>query len=799
MLLARRSLISSAVLALACSQDPPPAQDGAVDTSVTADVVPDVPVVPCDERDDPDRDGISTRFEGTDDTDHDDTPDARDPDSDDDGIPDAFEAAAGARRSCGEPPRDTDGDGTPDFQDIDSNGDTIPDSVQAAPSDTQRPAGAMAPALDCLQGNVPGIRPSVVTVWTCHPFDTDRDGTPDPFDTDVDDDRIPNAQEILPGGAQRPTDTDADGLPDYRDADSDGDTVADLHETAADGDGDGAANFRDRDADGDSPELTTATDDAREAGDGDPATPPVECPREIDARTLTLGRAALDGVPDFLDVDSDNDGLGDGEERLAETAPCNPDTDGDGVLDSIEVAYCRVHRLTRCAVDPAVRPPPEEVWVALPYGGVEQRREVEFAATLRAVDVFFLLDTTARAEPGRAALTAALSAPRTSVVERLRDAFGDPWLGVGRFEDFAAAPPTGVPYGEADARPFWPLCNGPPGTDGCRAEWGVTMQALSGVAGVQAAAQAFRSRPGGDAPGSQLEALYQTLAGDGLFEGDAATACAGQPGRAPCWVAPRRCPEGTRGAACFRRTALPVVVLATATDFHLGAPDDGGMLPWAPYARITPPPHTFADVSSAFRNGAARVVGVNLAPAARCETSRAMRTAGEPCFDLLSVARASGSVDRAGRPLVFDLGAAPTAATAGDVLGRAVQSLVNDVPFDVTLALRVDPMNPGMVDASRFLRARVPTCQVGTMNDLCWSPPAGVPMAQAVARTDMNGFYRVVPGTRVRFTLSLRNENLFEGSDRMTTFHLAVDALGDGAVLDGRDVYVVVPRTQGTR
>ncbi len=455
----------------------------------------------------------------------------------------------------------------------------------------------MAPALDCLQGNAPGIRPSVVTVWTCHPFDTDRDGAPDPFDTDVDNDRIPNAQEILPGGAQRPADTDDDGLPDYRDADSDGDTIADLHETAADADLDGAPNFRDRDADGDAPELTTATDDAREAGDGDPATPPVECPREIDARTLALGRAAPDGVPDFLDVDSDNDGLGDGEERLAETAPCNPDTDGDGVLDSIEVAYCRVHRRTRCATDPAVRPPPDEVWVALPYGGVEQRREVEFSATLRAVDVFFLLDTTARAEPGRAALTAALSAPRTSVVERLRDAFGDPWLGVGRFEDFAAAPPTGAPYGEADARPFWPLCNGPPGTDGCRPEWGVTVQPLSGVAGVQAAAQAFRSRPGGDAPGSQLEALYQTLAGDGLFEGDAAVACEGQPGRAPCWVAPRRCPEGTRGGACFRRGALPVVFLATATDFHLGAPDDGGMLPWSPYARITPPPHTFGDVS----------------------------------------------------------------------------------------------------------------------------------------------------------------------------------------------------------
>jgi hypothetical protein len=794
-----RSLIPLGLFALACSQDPSHPPDGAVDAPAPGDGASDVPFVPCDERDDPDRDGISTRFEGTDDTDHDDTPDARDPDSDDDGIPDAIEAAAGARHACAEAPRDTDGDGTPDFQDIDSNGDTIPDSIQAAPSESQRPPGSMAPALDCLQGSAPGIRPSVVTVWTCHPFDTDRDGAPDPFDTDVDNDRIPNPQEILPGGGQRPTDTDADGLPDYRDADSDGDTIADLHETAADSDGDGTANFRDLDADGDSPELSTATHDAREAGDADLTTPPAECPREIDARTLALGRAVLDGVPDFLDVDADNDGLGDGEESVAGTERCNPDTDGDGVLDSVEVAWCRAHGMARCALDPTRRPPPDEVWVALPYGGQEVRREVEFSATLRAVDVFFLLDTTTRAAPGRAALTAALAAPRASVVERLRDAFGDPWIGVGRFEDFEAASPSGTIYGEAEARPFWPLCNGPPGTDGCRPEWGVAVQALTGAAGVQAAAQAFRSRGGGDVPGSQLEALYQTLTGDGLFDGDATVSCASLPGSAPCWVAPRRCAEGTRGGPCFRRQALPVVVLATATDFHLGAPDDGGMLPWSPYARIAPVPHTFADVANAFRNGAARVVGLNLNPLARCETSRAMRTPGEPCFDLLSLARASGSIDRTGRPLVFDLGDPATSSTATDVLNRAVQTLANDVPFDVTLSLRVDPMNPTTLDAGRFLRARLPSCQVGTVNDQCWSPPPGVPMALAVARTDMNGFYRVVPGTRVRYTLSLRNENVFEGSDRMTTFHLAVDSRGDGALLGTREVYVVIPRTQGNR
>ncbi|MFO0606746.1 MAG: hypothetical protein U0324_26470 [Polyangiales bacterium] len=792
-------MLSLAVLALACASEAPPARDGGADVPeapAAPDAAPDAPLAACDPRDDPDGDGISSRFEGTDDTDHDDTPDARDPDSDDDGIPDALEAGGGPRRPCGLAPRDADGDGTPDYRDVDSNGDTIPDNVQAAPSAPQR---ATPPRLDCLQGSPAGVRPSAVTAWTCHPFDTDGDGAPDPFDTDVDDDGIPNAQEILPGGAERPADTDGNGLPDYRDLDSDGDSIADRHETAADADGDGTPNFRDLDSDGDAPEASTATLDAREAGDGDLATPPAECPRELDARALTLGRAAPDGVPDYLDVDSDNDGLGDGEEALAGTLPCNPDSDGDGVLDAVEVAYCRVHRLARCATDAAVRPPADEVWVALPYGGVEQRREVEFAATLRAVDAFFLLDTTARAEAGRAALTAALAAPRTSVLERLRDAFGDPWLGVGRFEDFEALAPSGAPYGEAGARPFWPLCSGPPGTEGCRPEWGVVMRPLAEAAGVQAAALAFRARGGGDAPGAQVEALYQTLTGEGLFSGDAAVACEGQPGTAPCWVAPRRCAEGTRGAACFRRGALPVVFLATATDFHLGEPDDGGMLPWSPYARITPTPHTFADVTSALRAGAARVVGVNLDPTARCESARAARTPGEPCFDLVSAARASATVDRAGRPLVFDLGASPTAASAGDAIGRAVRSLADDVPFDVTLAVRADPMNPQVADASRFLGARLPSCQVGTMNDRCWTPPAGVPMSSAVARTDMNGFYRVVPGTRVRFTLSLRNENLFEGADRAATFHLSVDALGDGALLGTREVYVVIPRTQGTR
>lgn len=777
------------LLAVACSEHGSP-QDAAL-RDVVADGT-DMRVAPCDARDDPDHDGIASRTEGDGDTDHDDVPDARDPDADNDGIPDAVEANAGAPYACGALPRDTDRDGTPDFQDIDANGDTVPDASEAAPSGTAAPE----PPRDCLQGGLGGVRASAVTGWTCHPVDTDRDGTPDPFDTDIDDDRIPNSPEVMPGGANVPSDTDGDGTPDYRDRDSDGDTIADVHEGALDHDGDGVANFRDRDSDGDSPELSTAITDAREAGDDDLRTPPVECRREIDLRTLDLSAPHPDGVPDYLDVDSDNDGLGDGEEVLAETDRCNPDTDGDGVLDALEVAWCRVHQRTRCANDPAVRLSTDEVWVALPYLGAVQQRELEFSVALRAADVFFLLDTSAGTEVPRAALVNALTTTQPAWVDALHEQFGDLRLGVGHFEDFAFTAPGGSVYGGDGARAFWPLCQGAPGTAGCQPGWGIAVQSLERLAAVQATALSFTSGDGGDVPGSQIEALYQTLTGDGLVAAGGTRACTSDSGRAPCWIPPRTCPDGTRGAPCFRRSAMPVIFVATGTDFHGGAPD-ASSLPWATYAGLVPPPHGFSELTSAFNAGASRVVGLNLNASVRCESVRAARVPGEPCYDLLSVARASRTVDRTGRPLLFDLPTSASVDAVHDTLARAARTVAREVPFDVTTALRGDVSNPPMIDATRFIRARTPSCQVGAPNDRCWTPPAGVPAASAVARTDTSAFYQVVPATRVRVTVTFRNDNVFEGVDHLSVFHLTLDALGDGALVDSRELYLVIPRTQG--
>ena len=83
-------------------------------------------------------------------------------------------------------------------------------------------------------------------------------------------------------------------------------------------------------------------------------------------------------------------------------------------------------------------------------------------------------------------------------------------------------------------------------------------------------------------------------------------------------------------------------------------------------------------------------------------------------------------------------------------------------------------------------------------NRMCWTPPEGVEASRAVQQTDQSTFYRVVPGTRVRFTVYFQNDGVYAGSDSgVTLFHAYIDVLGDGANrLDEREVFILVPAAQ---
>ncbi|OFC70464.1 choice-of-anchor L domain-containing protein [Alteromonas confluentis] len=176
---------------------------------------------------------------------------------------------------------DADGDSTPDFQDKDADNDGLPDTFEAQATTT----------------------------------DTDGDGIADTFDVDQTGGADANGDGIDDNAITAIPDTDNDGIADYRDKDSDGDGLPDsveMQSSGSDSDADGIDDAFDVDQ--------TGGTDAN--GDG------------IDDNTNPY---ALDfdndGVPDFLDSDSDNDGISDGEEANVS----GPDTDGDGIPDSLDV------------------------------------------------------------------------------------------------------------------------------------------------------------------------------------------------------------------------------------------------------------------------------------------------------------------------------------------------------------------------------------------------------------------------------------------------------------------------------
>ena len=293
---------------------------------------------------DMDDDGIPDAVEGTGDTDGDGTPDYQDTDSDDDGIPDSVEAdnlpplsgtdsdgdgiddaldvdQTGGTDADGDgvddllAPSDLDGDGVPDYRDTDTDGDGIADVTEGA-GDTD---GDGVPNYRDLDSDNDGIPDAMET------FDSDGDGSADYIDPDSDNDGIPDSVEAdgLP-----PVDTDGDGIYDYVDPDSDDDGISDLEEGRTSGndtDSDDIDDTFDVDQTGGADLNGDGVDDAVVADDFD-----------------------SDGVPNYLDLDSDNDGVLDVSEggltdvnedgivddgALTDTPPNTDGTDGPDYID----------------------------------------------------------------------------------------------------------------------------------------------------------------------------------------------------------------------------------------------------------------------------------------------------------------------------------------------------------------------------------------------------------------------------------------------------------------------------------
>ncbi|MDO6518811.1 gliding motility-associated C-terminal domain-containing protein [Zobellia uliginosa] len=245
------------------------------------------------------------------DTDGDGNPDYLDLDADNDGITDTLEAGG----------IDADGDGAVDgFVDADGNG--VADSVDTTPlPDEDSDGDGVLDRLD-LDSDNDGI-PDVTEAGG---IDGDGDGIVDSFLVDTDNDGL--ADSLDPVGPATPgtpipnPDTDNDGLDDRLDLDSENDGIPDVIEAGGiDPDNDGRIGtgaITDDDGDG----LSDSVDPDDNTTSGTPG--------DGLGTALPINNFDGDSVPDYLDIDSDNDGITD------TTEAGGLDLDGDGTVDAFD-------------------------------------------------------------------------------------------------------------------------------------------------------------------------------------------------------------------------------------------------------------------------------------------------------------------------------------------------------------------------------------------------------------------------------------------------------------------------------
>ena len=448
-----------------------------------------------------------------------------------------------------------------------------------------------------------------------------------------------------------------------------------------------------------------------------------------------------DFTPDFQDVDSDNDGVLDGDEVAGGTDPTNPDTDGDGFTDLVE------RTAGTSPVDPTSVVSPDDYFVVLPYSGERVMRPLRFGTNISKADVYFLVDTTGSMGGPIANVQSSLTRISAEISVRISNVA----MGVGHHDDFPFS--SGGIFGGGASY-------GSPGD--------VPYENLQSITEVLAEAQNGLNRlelgSGNDGPESQVEGIYQTATGEGgnwSFMGSSHFLAPGSCPSIPDEPAPRR------GYPCFRPGALPIVVLVTDVSWHNG---NGGT---DAYFDIAPAPHTFADAAGAMNAIGARFIGVSVGGGGRADAEE--------------MARQTGSVDGSGTPLVYD----SAGGEVSDAIIMGIETLVGGTPQDVSTRTENVLGNPDGFDATLFIKNIVPVEGYGPAGES--GPIPGV----TYASKDETTFYEVIPGTQVEFTIDFWND--VRPTPIRTEIHQAkIIVVGNGvADLDFRNVYIVVPPDGG--
>lgn len=523
---------------------------------------------------------------------------------------------------------------------------------------------------------------------------------------DPDGDGLPNCIEAPEGIL---IDTDSDGTPDYLDTDSDGDGIPDSVEGIEDVDKDGLPNYRDTDSDGDG-YLDSE-----------------ECP------TLPCRDTDGDGIPDYLDFDSDNDGLTDKEEKKLGTDPLKQDSDGDGFDDLSEVTF------GSDPLDDKSGIPEKDFYVKLPYNALTNEiRILKFKTNVEKADVLIFVDLSGsmggeinNLKTGiTTKIIGGISANITNVGFGL--ATFDDWKGINGDEIFSLGQPV-----TTDSASIINAVNELNRFSNCGWEphHEALFQAASGIG--YSGHFTFTRRESSVNPCDTTDEYYPEIPA------------------ADCLLT-----EGNIGGACFRKDAMPIIIMMSDEGFT-NYPAD--VFTWhIPY-------HDTNDAISALNAINAKFIGVD-----SWDTS--MTWTPSPEADFKAISMATGSVDATtGEPFFYKIGSDGTGLS--DKIADAVFELTTNIKLDVWTDKMSVP-NPELVDTAQFIKALIPDS----------SDPIG-----AFGSKDLSTFYKVNPGAKVNFEIKFHNDFYEPDKAEATVFRAKINVLGDGALLDTREVVILVP------
>lgn len=365
--------------------------------------------------------------------------------------------------------------------------------------------------------------------------------------------------------------------------------------------------------------------------------------------------------------------------------------------------------------------------IEVPPEGGPVTASITTPISLAVVDVLFLVDASGSMRDEIDNIRERLGAV---VVPGVRAAIPDAWFGLALAGEFPVDP------------------HGPPGV----LPYALSVPMTSDSRRIESALTGVPSWGNFDDPEAQIEALYQAATGEGIDP----------------WVPPSvGCATGGAGGACFRESALPVIVLITDAPFHNGPP---GVPPVDDYdfAEELSQPHTYAQALAALDERGALVIGLGATDSSRPSTLP----------HLQAIARDTGAVAASGAPLAFDIGS--TGDGVGTGIVAAIERLAADVPLDIDA--RVEDVPGDGVDATPLLRG---------------VRPRSAEPADGVRGVTPTGFVGVMPGTRLTFDVSVDASGL-PPSDETRRFPARVVFIAAGRSRVGSvEVLIVIPGRDG--